>query len=359
MELYSFLKKKVKVFSSEQVYLRHDKEQKQIAEKAVEAILSKLPTHRLDSNKERQIEIYAKEKLGSIRYAPWLKAYAVYQGEFKEGWIPDNYFHRYVLPLKNGFHSSISDLRHLAKRILKADEMPDLGYFVRGCLITVDDQLMNKVQVKDYFFSKTPQVILKTNSSMRGQGFYRLTEKDFDVLDESKMGDFVVQLPIHQHEWYSRFSPDSVATLRITTVKSWGKPAKKMAAFMRFGRDGVDRVSASSRLVVGVSTDGCLGRFSLDSDWNLLEYHPDSKIGWEGEKIPDFDQMVKKCEVLHDLEATMGIIGWDLVMDQSGKIQLMEWNTGYPGVVHSEMTTGPNFLETDWSDLLEKSKAAR
>jgi hypothetical protein len=42
MELYSFLKKKAKVFSSEQVYLRHDKEQKQIAEKAVKAILTRI-----------------------------------------------------------------------------------------------------------------------------------------------------------------------------------------------------------------------------------------------------------------------------------------------------------------------------
>lgn len=356
MKLFSFFKKKAKSFSAEQVYLKHDKEQKEVAEKAIKSILISLPTHRLSAQQEKQIEIYATEKLGSIRFAPWLKAYAVYQGEFKEGWIPDNYFHRHVLPRTNGFHSSISDLRHLAKRILKAEEMPDLGYFVRGCWISADGKQMTKAEAKSYFFSKSAEIIIKTNSSMRGQGFYRLAEKDFAVLDERKLGDFVVQFPIEQHDWYARFSSDSVATLRITTVKPWGKPANKLAAFMRFGRDGVDRVTSTSRLVIGVSPDGVLGQFSLDSDWKILDHHPDSKIEWKGQAIPDFSKMVKRCEELHDLEGTMGIIGWDLVMDRFGKIQLMEWNTGYPGVVHSEMTTGPNFLETDWSELWKKSK---
>lgn len=356
MKLYSFLKKKTKTFSAEQFFLKHDKEQKEIAEKAIRSMLVTLPSHRLSAQQEKQIEMYAKEKLGSVRYAPWLKAYAVYQGEFKEGWIPDNYFYRHVLPRTNGFHSSLSDLRHLAKRILKSDEMPDLGYFVRGCWISAEDDLMSKTEAKTYFFAKSDHIIIKTNSSMRGQGFYRLSEKEFDTLEERKLGDFVVQFPIQQQEWFSKFSADSVATLRITTVKSWGKPAKKLASFMRFGIDGVDRVHADSRLVVGVSDEGFLSQYSSDSDWFLSEYHPDSKIAWIGEKIPEFDLMSKRCEELHDLEATMGIIGWDLVMDRFGKIQLMEWNTGYPGVVRSEMASGPNFLETDWYELWKESR---
>jgi hypothetical protein len=92
-------------------------------------------------------------------------------------------------------------------------------------------------------------------------------------------------------------------------------------------------------------------RYSLDSDWNLLPEHPDSKIAWEGNQLPGFEQMVRRCEELHDQEGTMEIIGWDVIWDENNTMKLMEWNTGYPGIVHSEMTTGPNFLETDWSDL--------
>ena len=349
--IFGLVKKGLKDFSAEQFYLKQARHQEFLAKKSIQATLKVHPEHRLSAATERLIDAYAKEKLGSIHFAPMLKAYAVYQGEFKEGWISDNYFERHVLPRTNGFHKTLSDLRQLAKRILRADEMPDLGYFVRGCWVGVTNQLMTKAQAKDFFFSQTPQIIIKTNASMRGQGFYRLTADEFDRLEEWKMTDFVVQLPIQQHEWYARFSRDSVATLRITTVKPWGKPAKKMAAFMRFGRDGVDRVTATSRLVVGVTATGSLDRYSIDSDWDLLAAHPDSKITWEGNQLPGFEEMVRRCEELHDQEGTIEIIGWDVIWDQNNTMQLMEWNTGYPGIVHSEMTTGPNFLETDWSDL--------
>lgn len=349
--IFDLAKKKLKEFSAEQFYLKQAKHQAFLAEKSIQATLKLHPEHKLSSAKDRMIDAYAKEKLGSIHFAPMLKAYAVYQGEFREGWISDNYFERHVLPRTNGFHKTLSDLRQLAKRILQSDEMPDLGYFVRGCWLGVNNQVMTKAQAKDFFFSQTHQIIIKTNASMRGQGFYRLTADEFDRLEEWKMTDFVVQLPIQQHEWFARFSRDSVATLRITTVKPWGKSAKKMAAFMRFGRDGVDRVTATSRLVIGVTASGWLDRYSLDSDWELLAEHPDSKIAWEGNQIPCFDQMVRRCEELHDLEGTIEIIGWDVVLDENNTMQLMEWNTGYPGIVHSEMTTGPNFLETDWIDL--------
>ena len=279
------------------------------------------------------------------------KAYAVYQGEFKEGLIPDNYFEKHVLPRTNGFHKTIDSLRPLAKRILQSSEMPDLGYFVRGCWVGGNNEPMTKAQAKDYFFSQTTHIIVKLNASFRGQGFYRLNADNFDRLELEKMPGFVVQLPIRQHEWYAQFSRDSVATLRITTIKPWGKPAKKMDAFVRFGRDGVDRMTASSRLVVGVNSSGYMVLYSLDSDWNQLPAHPDSMIVWEGTKLLGFEQMVRRCEELHDREGTMEIIGWDVIWDENETIQLMEWNTGYPGIVHSEMTTGPNFLETDWQDL--------
>ncbi|GEM_PF-279848 len=350
-DLFHGLKQKLKKISSEKYYSSQNRLQEIIAQKSIKAALKVLPSHRLTAKTEQLIDSYAKDKLGSVCFSPMLKAYAVYQGEFKEGWIPDNYFERHVLPRVNGFHRGIGDLRQIAKRILQTEEMPDLGYYVRGCWVSSENQVLTKAQAKEYFFSKTDQVIFKLNNSSRGNGFFRLNSKEFDRFDYSNSTDLVVQVPILQHDWYARFSPDSVATLRITTVKPWGNSARKLAAFMRFGRDGVDRITRNSRLLVGVTADGYLDRYSHDDECNLLNQHPDSKIKWEGNRLPGFDKMVKRCEELHDLEGTMEVIGWDVVLDQQDQMQLMEWNTGYPGIVHSEMITGPNFTQTDWSDL--------
>ncbi len=357
--LFSSVKNNFRKLSEERFFRMKDREHEAVAKKSIAATLKVLPDHRLSEKTERLIESYAKEKLGSINNAPLLKAYSVFQGEFKEGWIPDNYFGRYVLPRTNGFHRSLSDLRHLAKRILVSDEFPDLGYCVRGSWMTVEGESMSKSQIKDYFFSKTDKIVIKLNASMRGVGFFKLDAKGFDEFKEREMTDFVVQFPIRQHEWYARFTRESVATVRITTVKPYGQPAKKMSAFLRFGRDGVDHVTAASRLVVGITSNGTFVKYSLDSDWELLTEHPDSGITWEGNQIPEYERMVKRCEELHDQEGTMEILAWDLVMDEDNKIQIMEWNTGYPGIVHSEMTTGPNFLETDWPDLWKNEKRIR
>jgi len=47
------------------------------------------------------IDDYALEILGSKMYAPWLYVYTAYNQEFKEGWIPDNYFGYIVAPIVN------------------------------------------------------------------------------------------------------------------------------------------------------------------------------------------------------------------------------------------------------------------
>src|SRR5688572_16788022 len=40
---------------------------------------------------------YARDVLGSLLYAPWLRVYALLSGEFREGWIPDNYYTKVVI----------------------------------------------------------------------------------------------------------------------------------------------------------------------------------------------------------------------------------------------------------------------
>lgn len=356
MGLYSFAKSKLKAVSKAQVIRQQDKIFNQQAEQAVRSILKTLPGHALSSATHQQIESYAKEVLGSLSFAPGLKAYAVYQGKFQEGWIPDNYFWRHVLPPANGFHKSLSDLRQFAKRILDSADMPDLGYFMKQTWTTVDHRVLTHQQAKDFFFSQHTEIIIKLNSTMRGQGFFRLNPSQFDQFDFKNSRDFVVQYPIDQADWYDQFTRESVATLRITTIKLPGQAAHYRAAFMRFGVKGADRVTSDSRLVVGVTQKGVLDRFSFNYASELSDRHPDSQIVWAGMEIPDFAFMVNKCLELHDRVGSIEIIGWDLVMDKSGKMQLMEWNTDYPGIVRSEMTTGPNFLGLGWENLW-KSKA--
>ena len=66
----------------------------------------------------------------------------------------------------------------------------------------MDHQVLSHAQARDFFFSQHSEIIIKLNSSMRGQGFFRLTPKGFDEFDFAHSRDFVVQAPIDQAEWY-------------------------------------------------------------------------------------------------------------------------------------------------------------
>ena len=62
---------------------------------------------------------YAKEVLGWKGYAPWLRAYSAMAGEFRDGWLPENYFGSVVVPkLQGEVGKKLSFLKTLIKKTI-------------------------------------------------------------------------------------------------------------------------------------------------------------------------------------------------------------------------------------------------
>ena len=59
-------------------------------------------TGKLNSKNKKLCKEYALDIFGDKKYAPWLMAYCAYSHQFKEGWIPDNYYGEYVVPALKG-----------------------------------------------------------------------------------------------------------------------------------------------------------------------------------------------------------------------------------------------------------------
>jgi len=55
---------------------------------------------KLTKQMRKSADEYAVDIFGDRRYAPWLYFYSAFNGEFKKGWIPANFYARYVLPDK-------------------------------------------------------------------------------------------------------------------------------------------------------------------------------------------------------------------------------------------------------------------
>ncbi|MDG1275945.1 MAG: sugar-transfer associated ATP-grasp domain-containing protein [Algoriphagus sp.] len=352
MKPVQFLKNKFRKSRKESWNKAYDAPINRKAEKAYENLVAQNPDYECSDAQLKKITEYSKEVLGSPAFAPWLKVYTAYQGEFKEGWMPDNYFGRVVCPKINGEFRKLGDLKTLSKRILQTDSIPDLAYYVNRVWTSVEGDILGKNNLIQFLFSDREYVFLKKNYSLQGNGILKLNRANFENLDIQKLGDFVIQAPIQQSDWLDQIVTGSVATLRITTVKLIGGKAKNRVSQLRVGRISNEYIKTKDCLRIPI--DRQTGTFyprAFGSDFNIFDKHPDTGFSFDSQIMPEHEKAVRLCEKLHDQVGMFQIIGWDVAINQNNEIQIMEWNTDHPGLVFSEMASGPHFQGLHWENL--------
>jgi hypothetical protein len=333
---------------------RYDDIHQRQADAYYEVICAQHPERRPDEGVLRRIDAYAREVLGSETYAPWLRVYTAWAGEFKEGWIPDNYFGRVVMPAIQGPARHLSTFKTLSRRLTGAGELlPDLVYRVRGQWVDTEGRALRPSEVEEIAYRHGPRVVVKADDSNQGKGV-RLVERGRDDLLELD-GDFVVQRMISQPDWMARFNADNLATIRITTVKPPGGRASWQGGNLRFGLSGSAILkSARAIRIPMLDAEGTLGDYGALPDWTRVTKHPESGLEWAGLELPGFEAARDACARLHDGIPHVTFIGWDVALERGGGFAILEWNTVHPGIVFIEANTGPQFAEFGWDELWKR-----
>ncbi|TVP50589.1 MAG: hypothetical protein EA345_04605 [Halomonas sp.] len=310
----------------------------------------------LSSDTKQQATTYAHDVLGSRKYAPWLEVYAALSGNFVEGWIPGDYYQMIVLPAKNGPISQVTNTKTLTHRLLNTPALPDIAYLIDGIFYGRDYAVVDRLKIADLLFAKDERVFFKPDRSFQGKGI-RILERTATRLDDlAAYPDGVFQRPIIQHGVLSALTPNSTATLRLTTAKGVGGNVELRAADLRLGRqqDSFVRAASEIRVPVDIST-GVLWPQGYLPDWQAIESHPDTCVSFKEIAIPSFQKAVKLCCQLHQGFPHLGCIGWDIGVDQHEEIKIMEWNAKHNSIVFSEATTGPSFLGLGWEELWKQA----
>ncbi len=329
-----------------------DQQHREEAETRYRAIIGQHPDRALSDARRRQIGEYAHDVLGSVTFAPWLEAYTALRGEFREGWLPDNYIERYLVPFSSGRMNALST-RSLANRLLQTDLFPDLAYGVNGAIYDTSYEPLELSALAKHLFAERETAFLKIEGSIRGFGVTRLDAGSFDPGALPKGRDFVIQRAVRQHPFFDELSPDAAATLRITTVKQPGRKSEARGAFLRLGRAGATVVGHGSSLSVPVvdTGTGALASYGVLKDWVTTDRHPDTGVTFASRTIPSFRAVIDACTALHDRLPHIWYIGWDTCVTSSGEVVLFEFNTGHAGVKLPEAATGPHFLGLGWDRL--------
>lgn len=139
-------------------------------------------------------------------------------------------------------------------------------------------------------------------------------------------GDLILEELVTQTDDLAKFNQSSVNTLRCITFNT-NNGIKTPFFFMRFGRKGksIDNGAAGGLIVEVNSDNGTLGE-ATDEYGNRFKYHPDSKLNFEGFRIPDWDEAIEICKDISSQIPTVSIIGWDLAHTKDGWV-IIEGNS--------------------------------
>ena len=295
---------------------------------------------------------YAADVLGWSGYAPWLYVYSSLSGSFKEGWIPDNYYGKIVLPAINNKIGEVSDVKTVTNVIFRSESIPDIGCFANGLFFSDQFCVVDDEQIGKYLFSKSDKVVFKIDDSSQGRGVYFFDRESFDPLAVRNLGNGIFQKYIIQHEFFEALVPSSVTTLRITTVLENGGDVSVRACFLRVGRLDDTHVKTTTLVRIPVDPEtGDLGPFGYLPTWLSIEKHPDTNYVFSGKTVPEFNACRETVVELHKSMPYVRCIGWDVCVNNDNVVNVMEWNGSHNDIKFSEATQGPCFSDLGWERL--------
>ncbi|MEX1027848.1 MAG: sugar-transfer associated ATP-grasp domain-containing protein [Candidatus Paceibacterota bacterium] len=324
--------------------------------KTLQMLLKNSDVAALGAKTIREIKEYTLHTFHDATYAPWLIFYATFQGTFKEGWIPDDFFLEKVLPHINRGYQQFGRAKSLGNRILGTDALPNRATFINGKWYDMEGAPLEADQLDHALFSTSDTVYIKPENSNKGRGIIVTSRGEFHALRLPSDQVFAVQRSIRHHRWFDRFYRDAVATLRVITATCNAQAPTFQAAYLRLGYGTAQVVSAESVRVAVVDQEGTLGPFASGPAWERYRKHPDSNQHFDGLRIPYFQQAVAVCENLHRRVPQLGFIGWDVAIDDSGKIAILEFNTNHPAINLPEATVGPCFRNLDFERFAQADR---
>ena len=324
---------------------------------AYQSLISQRPDHALSKKQEKEIETYAADVFGSSSFSLWLKVFTLCRGEFVEGWIPRDYWARIVCTTLNEPLRPFGKIKSLTQKFLNSEAIPDLAHFVNGSWLMASGEKTNLNELKKFLFDRYPYVFLKQDDTSGGKGVMRLDPLKVSQIDFNQLGNFVIQAPIEPHYFFKRLCPASVPSIRITTYKPARQKAVLVQAGIRLGLQGNQFVIGDNCITVAVRIqDGGLHNFGFGEKWEILYHHTETGISFSGLHLPKFNQMAALCETLHDQNPALGLIAWDVIVDNQDQVKIMEWNTVTPTYSMDEAAIGPLFKGLGFENLWKTQK---
>lgn len=283
----------------------------------------------------------------------WHKVYTHLSGEFHKEYIPEDLFYNVIIPNLNmtKMQIALTD-KNLLDKLFYGTKQPDtIIKNING--IYYENKKNEIIEIKEVLneCNKCSSLIIKPSVDSGGgkdvivfnlkngkTDYKNLTIHDLIKLYDK---DFIIQKLIKQHKQMSLLNSSSVNTLRFVTLLINGG-IEILATNIRIGgrESRVDNASQGG-IWCKIKKNGCLSEKGFSKSLNFV-LETDSKIKLKDFKIPNYVKAIEEVKRLHVQIPHFRFIAWDLAVDSSGEIVLIEYNVRAPGI-DSQVTGKPIF----------------
>lgn len=284
----------------------------------------------------------------------WIRFYKNATGRFNPYYFPpDVYFGRTCRKL-NGITGSvrpeIEDKNYLDLLFCDVSRTVSVLHNIDGVLLNSKYEKIDLNAALNICMQYDELVVkpsIDTSGAKNVAFVHPKSKKEMKELLESYKQNYVVQLPLRQHESLSKLNPDSVNTIRVLSL-FWENEVVILGSLIRIGVPGVrvDNLVRSNGFSCGIDTNGRFVRFGYDKHGHKTETLGNGLV-LNGYPIPGYEKVIAQVKQLHPRIPQHRLIGWDYTVDTDESPILIESNMFLPEINFHQFAMGPIFGEGD------------
>lgn len=227
--------------------------------------------------------------------------------------------HRLIQKIANG-NGDVSSFRDKGK-FNKA-----FSQYIKRDWIDIEYTSLN--EIKDYL-SKHKTVFLKDKLGCEGKGVKRIETSVIDphILHQEWKG-FLLEEAVEPCKELAEFCPESLNTLRITTLKNQHtREHEIISAVLRISTGEFLDNLFQGALVADIDIEkGILTTNGINRKGKEYDFHPISNKEIKGFQIPHWDEIIIMVQELSKIVPNVGYVGWDIGITDDRGVVVIEGN---------------------------------
>ncbi|MCW9706765.1 sugar-transfer associated ATP-grasp domain-containing protein [Fodinibius salsisoli] len=296
----------------------------------------------------KEIKSYCQNVFGNSSYWPWLAYYTELRGEFKEGWMPDDYYRFELLPKMNPEKfMRFSEAKIIDHKLFEEAIIDPLFFRTNGHYCGKDGAVKKESEIQHILKDLNNEVIIKPADGRGGQGIMFEHSREVCLDDLPPNTDLLFQEVLGQHAELNKLYPHSINTLRVLTFLNETGAIEVKFIVIRFGINGsrVDNASRGGGWIF-VRLDGTVEPTAFEAEGIPIgNRHPDTGFEYSKLKLPFLPKVIELCKKAHHSFPYTRIIGWDVLVKENGEAKFIEWNANNPFMEAIEARFGPFFKD--------------